>query len=162
LGRVVPRLFEIYAASDQTSPENWFQRFQLSNVWRGLVSVDDDLQPLEGGLQALDAESWAVFRVKAARLVHLMDKWGYSRQLFDCFNELEGYRYLVQEGYQEVRFIPEQQSARTPDLRAQSATEAVLMEVKTVNESDNQKDDFEIPRERRDALRVETPSVAGT
>ena len=85
-----------------------------------------------------------------------MDKWGYSRALFDCFHELKGYRYLLQQGYQEVRFVREQQNARTPDLRARSGTSAVLMEVKTVNESDTQKDYFEIPGEQRMARDHET------
>jgi hypothetical protein len=91
-----PRMFEIYTASNQASPENWFQQ---PNVWRGLLDNSTDLQPLEGDLQVLDAASWAIFQVKAAPLVHLMDGWGYYRALFDCFNEIKGYRYLVQEGY---------------------------------------------------------------
>ena|SRR5438309_1417526 len=68
------------------------------------------------------------------------------------FYEIKGYRYLVQEGYQEIRFVPEQQDTQTPDLRARSETSAVVMEVKTVNESMKQKNYFEIPGEQRIAL----------
>lgn len=81
-----------------------------------------------------------------------MDKWGYFRALFDCFNETRGYRYLVQEGNEEVRFVPEQQDMQTPDLRARSGTSSVVMEVKTVNESTKQKNYFEIPGDQLIAL----------
>lgn len=147
-----PRLSEIYTVSNRASPRNWFQQ---SNVWRSLLDNSTGLQPLEEELQMLDAASWAVFRVKAARLVHVMDKWGYSRALFDCFNEIRGYRYLVQEGYEEVQFVPEQQDMQTPDLRARSRASAVVMEIKTVNESTKQKNYFEIPGDQRIALDVE-------
>ena len=81
-----------------------------------------------------------------------MDKWGYSRAFFDCFNEIKGYRYLAQAGYQDVRFVPQQQETQTPDLRARSEESTVLMEVKTINESTKQKNYFEIPGEKRIAL----------
>lgn len=146
-----PRLCEIYLASDQASAGNWFQQ---PNVWQALISNDQGLQPLERDLQVLDSKSWSIFLVKAAQRVHQMDKWGYSRALFDCFNETKGYRFLVENGYEEVRVIPEQQSTQTPDLRARLGPSTVLMEVKTVNESDNQKDYFEIPGEQRPALKA--------
>src|SRR6266852_709353 len=76
-----PRLFEIYGASDQISPGNWFQ---LPDVWHGLVANSKTFQRLEAELQGIDAASWVVFKPKAAQRVHLIDKWGYSRALFDC------------------------------------------------------------------------------
>lgn len=150
--KAFPRLFEIYVASDRTSAENWFQH---PNVWRGLTDGHDSLKAIEDDLQILDPESWSIFRVKAARFVHRPDKWGYSRSLFDRLNETKGYRYLVSKGYKDVRFVPEQKKVRTPDLRARSGASVVLMEVKTVNESDSQKDYFEIPSEQRMAVDVE-------
>src|SRR6266700_3456375 len=147
-----PRLFEIYGASNQISPENWFQ---LPNVWRGLVGNSETFQELEAELQGIDAASWLVFRPKAAQCVHLMERQGYSRALFDCFNEVKGYRYLVSQGYEQVRFLPEQTKVKTPDLRALAVSSTILMEVKTVNESDKQKNYFEIPGDRRIALDVE-------
>lgn len=91
-----PRLFEIYRDSNRGSPGNWFQQ---PNVWRGLLDNSSRLRPLEEDLHVLDLESWSVFRVKAAPLVHRIDEWGYFRALFDCLNEIKGYRYLVQQGY---------------------------------------------------------------
>jgi hypothetical protein len=143
-----PRLLEIYRASDRASAGNWFQQ---PNVWRGLLDNSTGLQPLEDDLQTLDPASWAVFQIKAARLVHLIER-GYSRPLFDCFNEIKGYRYLVKNGYKDVQFVPEQQNRQTPDLRARSSDCAAVIEVKTVNESTKQKDYFQIPGEQRIAL----------
>ena len=148
-GESFPRLSEIYTASDRTSPGNWFR---LPNVWRGLLDGGAGLHSIEDDLQVLDPGSWAVFHVKATSLVHLMDKWGYSRALFDCFNEIKGYRYLLQTGYQQVRFVPENRKIRTPDLQAGSESSTVLMEVKSINESTYQKNYFEIPAEERIAL----------
>jgi hypothetical protein len=90
-----PRLLEVHTASNQASPGNWFQQ---PNVWRGLVDDSPGLRPIEDNLQILDSVSWDVFRIKAARLVHLMDRWGDSRALFDRLNEIKGYRYLRQAG----------------------------------------------------------------
>jgi len=148
-----PRLFEIYAASDQNSLDNWFQ---IPNVWSGLLTKSSALQRIEAELQEIDAVSWAVFKAKAAGRVHLLDEWGYSRALFDCIYEVKGYRYLLGQGYEEVRFLAEEQKAKTPDLRARAGSSIVLMEVKTVNESDRQKNYFEIPGEERIALDHET------
>lgn len=131
VGRGVPA--SVRDIQDQRPSLSW-DWFQQPNVWRGLLDNSPGLQPIEDDLQVLDPASWAVFHVKAARLVHLMDKWGYSRALFDCFNEIKGYRYLVQAGYRDVRFVPEQQETQTPDLRARSEESTVLMEVKTINE----------------------------
>jgi hypothetical protein len=146
---VFPRLSAIYAASNRASSGNWFLQ---PNVWSGLLEAAADLRPIEQDLQILDAESWAVFRVKAARVTHLMDKWGYSRALFDCFYEIKGYRYLLEQGYEEIRFVHERRDTQNPDLRARSGTSVVVMEVKTVNESTNQKNYFEVPGEQRIAL----------
>src|SRR5262245_25092733 len=88
-----PRLSELYVVSNRASPENWFRQ---PNVWRAFLAKAQDLKALEEDLQVLDPTSWAVFLAKAARVVHLMDKWGYSRALFDCFYEIKGYRYLIQ------------------------------------------------------------------
>jgi hypothetical protein len=147
-----PRLFEIYALSNRVSPGNWFQ---LPNVWRGLVDNSGTLQRIEAELQQIDAASWVVFKRKAAQRVHLIDKWGYSRDLFDCLYDIKGYRYLISQGYEQVRFLPEQTKVKTPDLRAHAALSTIVMEVKTVHESNKQKHYFEIPGEQRIALETE-------
>jgi hypothetical protein len=143
-----PRLFEIYAASNQASPDNWIQQ---PRVWRGLLDNSPSLRLIEDDLQILDPAAWAVFRAKAAPLAHLAER-GYFRPLSDCFNEIKGYRYLVQQGYKEVQFVPEQPKRQTPDLRARSSDSVAVMEVKTVNESTKQKHYFEIPGDQRIAL----------
>ena len=63
--------------------------------------------------------------------------------------------YLISQGYEQVRFLPEQTKVKTPDLRAHAALSTIVMEVKTVNESNKQKHYFEIPGEQRIALETE-------
>jgi hypothetical protein len=148
-----PRLFEIYQASQHSSLGNWFEQ---PNVWRGLLDGSRAIELIENDVQLLDSVSWDVFRTKAAKLAHLLDPWGYSRALFDCFNEVKGYQYLLQIGCEDVRFVPEERHAKTPDLRARIGQWTVLMEVKTVNESIGQKNYFDIPGDHRMALESET------
>src|SRR5262249_5155132 len=128
--KVFPRLFEIYAESEQGSPGNWFE---MPNVWHGLLRMDDTFRSIEAELQEIDVMSWAVFKSKASKRAHLVDEWGYSRALFDCFYEVKGYRYLLDQGHQEVRFLAEQGKVKTPDLQARKGSSIVLMEVKTIN-----------------------------
>ena len=65
----LPRLFEIYRTSGHAAPGNGLQQ---PNVWRGLLDNSPGLEPIENDLQVHDPASWAVFQLKAARLVHLL------------------------------------------------------------------------------------------
>jgi hypothetical protein len=144
-----PRLAELYAESDRRRATNYFDH---PNVRAALESPNPKVVALEAELAALDAESWAVLKAKAAKYVCLKDRWGYSNQLFECFNEAAGYLYLKREGYEEVRFLEERADRRTPDLWASRGAPTAVTEVKTVNESEFQKCYFEIPGEERNAM----------
>jgi len=137
-----PRLFELYRESDQTAPGNWFLQ---PGINRGLVAEEPIFRRIEEDLQQLDSLAWTAFKSKARRYVHLQDPWGYHSQLFDCLHEVKGYLYLKDNGYEEIEFIPEQKDRFTPDLRARVGKSVAVMEVKTVNESDEQKDYLAAP-----------------
>jgi len=138
----LPRHFELYEASAWQEPGNWFQH---PNTWRALVEASPANVMREAQLGELDEVSWSIFKKRAAPEVHRRDSWGYSRPLFDCFNELLGYQHLKRQGYEDVCFVAPRQDAKTPDIRARSGAQSVLLEVKTVNESDQQKNYFTRP-----------------
>lgn len=148
--RDFPRLFELYTLSNQESATNYFRQ---PGVVQALTGPHGGTLDLETLLQELDPGAWRQFKSKARKYVHKTDKWGYWKQLFECFHEVYGYVHLKGEGYEDIQFIQEQRRAPTPDLRARRDTSVVLMEVKTVNESDWQKNYLEIPGEIRNAVR---------
>jgi hypothetical protein len=139
-----PRIFELYGASAQGEPGNYFE---FKNVRRGLAAGEPFFVRLEQILAALDPIAWQTFKTRTAPYVHKLDAWEYSRQLFERFHEAEGYLVLREKGYQHVRFLPEDTGTPQPDLEATDRGSLVLMEVKTVNESDDQKRYFEAPLE---------------
>ncbi len=148
-GGKFPRLFQLYSQSDQTSLTNWFRQ---SGTNRALASQDPGHCRIEAELHQLDSLAWQAFKSKTAGYVHLKDQWGYHRQLFDCFSEVKGYLYLKRQGYQRIEFIPEQKDRATPDLCAHIGKSVAVMEVKTVNESDAQKDYLAAPIEEHECV----------
>jgi hypothetical protein len=110
---------------------------------------------LERTLGVPDLVSWQDFKARTARYVHQLDEWGYPRQLFARFHEAYGYVVLKEEGCHGVKFIPEDQKKQTPDLQGRDERDGlVLMEVKTVNESDQQMRYFAAPLSELEFLEV--------
>lgn len=131
-----PRIFDLYFASSRGVPGNYFEH---KNVHRGLVEGEVFFIDLERTFAALDSAAWQDFKARVVGCVHRLDEWGYPRQLFERFHEADGYVVLKNEGCQDIKFIPEDQKKQTPDLQARDENGGlVLMEVKTVNESDGQ------------------------
>lgn len=147
-----PRLFELYRESDQTAPGNWFLQ---PGINRALIAEEPILRRIEEDLQQLDSLAWTAFKSKASRYVHLLDAWGYSRQLFDCLHEVKGYLSLKHDGYEIIEFIPEKKDTFTPDLRARLGRSVAVMEVKSVNESDAQKDYLAAPIEEHEFVEID-------
>src|SRR5882724_7741617 len=97
-----PRLAALYCASDK-SEKNYFEH---PNVVSALVARDPYFVGLEEALAKLNDSAWADFVGTAAHYVDQQDRWGYSSQLFECFNEARAFAYLRSEGYQGVSFVP--------------------------------------------------------
>lgn len=152
-----PRLFELYSESNQSASENWFQQDLVVLALTGRhphPQANAHALEFEAALKKLDPTAWEQFKSKAIRYVHKTDKWGYHNQFFECFHEVYGYIHLKQDGYEDIQFIEEQPNKLTPDLRGSRDASVVIMEVKTVNESEWQKDYFLKPGEERNAVRA--------
>lgn len=145
-----PRLFELFEESNKNNTANWFLQ---QGVLRALREADAAAISLEDEMQQLDAEAWSALLRKAVPYVHVRDEWGYHAQLFDRLNEAKRYIYLKRLGYQDIEFVSEESSKPTPDLCAHLGPTVTLMEVKTVRESEWQKNYFEIPAAERKAVR---------
>ncbi len=137
-----PRLYELYSDSDTTSNENYFIFINFeNNVDR--PNVRAVFKQLEEDLQQLDGNAWQGLKQKAVKYVTIKDKRNDKRsryeQLFDTLSEVKGYLYLRSEGCTEIHFIPEE-GTQTPDLYGRHGNSGILMEVKTINRSDDELD----------------------
>ena len=90
-------------------------------------------------MQQLDDNAWRGLKQKAVKYVTIRDKRRGYEQLFNTLSEVKGYLYLKSEGHTEVHFIPEENTP-TPDLYGRCGSSGILMEVKTLNKSDDELD----------------------
>lgn len=131
--RSFPRLYELFLASQQTNPKNWFGDRSTQNA------IEDPPHPfivqLEKDFQSLNATAWRNFVDRATPYVCITDQWGWWTQLFECFNELKAYLFFKQEGYADIRFIKPKGQKRTPDLCGQRDSWWAWLEVKTLHET---------------------------
>jgi hypothetical protein len=88
-------------------------------------------------LMVLDDESWQILKDKA--LQHYLDhRQGQKRQgFFNRLNEAFAYRYLVNKGFDDVRFIKEGKN-KSPDIRFKVNNTQNFCEVKTICISNNE------------------------
>jgi len=131
-----PRLYELYRDSNQASEANYFAKFDkvLDNP-----NARPHYEQLEKDLEQLDRGEWNVLKQKAYRYVTVKHNRRAYEQLFNTLSEVKGYLYLKSEGYEEIHFIPEKDTW-TPDLCGHSGSALILMEVKTINTSDDELD----------------------
>lgn len=132
--KTFPRFFELFLASDQSHPDNYFQH---SSNLHALNSSDDKLLEWESKFSELDPKVWSQFMSKATPYVTVLDSFGFPKQLFEVFNEVEGYLYLKNQGCREITFIEPIGKGLTPDLYGKSRNTTYLLEVKTIGESDD-------------------------
>jgi hypothetical protein len=145
-----PRLSDLYRSSDVKNLSNHFLQ---DNVISALSRSSPAAVEFEKELQKLSAIAWTEFKPKALMYVCVTQKRRGRNQLFECFNEVKGYISLSSK-YDDIRFIKEI-STKTPDLIASSKTSSALMEVKTINESEQELDYLGTPLDNRDALKGE-------
>jgi hypothetical protein len=133
------RFNELYERSDQTNPNNFFHVHGQPPVALSTLLFGDLFENLitwyEERLARLDDAVWEQLLLKA--LPHVCEKdtrrgWA---QLWNHLNESLGYVLLADRGYRKIQFI-DCGDGTTPDLLGETGTERVLVEVKTVNNSE--------------------------
>jgi hypothetical protein len=134
--RDFPRLYELYCDSDTANKANCFVYFE-ENLGNPLAVAS--YEQLEQDLQQLDANAWQELKCRAIKYVGIRDEHRGYEQLFNTLSESKGYSYLKSEGCTEVRFIPEENTP-TPDLYGCCGSSGILMEVKSINKSDDDLD----------------------
>ena len=134
---MLPRLYQLKAATDQSFPDNYFRDFE--NRFTQGTSVLWHYQRLERLLSMLDDDDWNDLKSRAVAVVHQRVAGRGWQALFDTLNEANGYVYLRKLGCTSIRFIS-RSSRKTPDLGAFQGETRVLCEVKTINVSQDEAD----------------------
>ena len=121
-----PRLLDLYEHSDKTSPKNYFN-----------VDYPLPLEEEEKRLARLDSASWQVLRDKAVRHVCFDDPTRRYQQLWNTLDEARGYEFLAEQGYEQIKFITpsNKDGVRSPDMIGRKAGSTAVLEVETINES---------------------------
>lgn len=128
-----PRLFDLYQRSTKDHPKNYFDFKELFPFASGAFAQS------EKAFTKLDAKSWEKLREKALPYVTVDDPLRRYQQLWSALDEARGYVFLADQGYEQIEFIePEKNSKgrpQFPDLSATKGNSTAILEVKTVNES---------------------------
>jgi len=132
-----PKLNSLFNYCEIDNDTNYFARALERGVLKLPLAQERYLQ-LERELSSLDEASWVQFCQKVLRYVAVSNELRGFQQLFDMFNEVKGYVFLDSQGYKNIEFIEEDNSKQTPDLIAKDFGNVTLMEVKTINNSDEE------------------------
>ena len=128
-----PRLFDLYQRSRKEDPKNYFNFKELFPIaYIGSAAFVE----IERTLARLDAESWEKLRKKTLSFITKDSSRRGYHQLFNGLNEARGYGYLARQGYDQISFIDEYPARKLPDLLAKKLGSMAILEVKTVNQSD--------------------------
>ena len=134
---MLPRLYELKNATDQSHPDAYFHKDFESRFAEGRT-VLEQRQRIERVLAALDRDAWSDLKARAAAVAHKKDGGRGWRELFDTFDEAKGYVHLQSNGCTSIAFIKRQPRRKSPDLRALQGSKHVLCEVKTINVSQDE------------------------
>ena len=108
-----PRLHELCLAGDTANEPNYFANFE--DALR-LLGAPELYKRLEDDLQQLDVNSWRGLKKRVVKYTAIREEDRGWDQFFHILSEAKGYLYLKSLGCDEIRFIPEEDGVRTPDL----------------------------------------------
>jgi hypothetical protein len=130
---VSPRLFDLYQRSEKSHPKNYFD-FKTLFPW-----ASKSFARTEEILARLDLESWGKLCEKALPYVTVDDLLRRYQQLWNTLDEARGWVLLAYQGYEQIRFIEPKRNKKgypqSPDLTATKDGSSAILEVKTINES---------------------------
>jgi hypothetical protein len=124
--------------SDRTHPDNYFTKAFEGKFACNPTGTRMSFGPLEKALQGLDGDAWKNLAEKARPWTTKKEPLRQWSQLFNHLYEAFGYEWLAKNGYTSIRFIDRRvkEAKQTPELLGKSATSTALLEVKTINNSD--------------------------
>jgi hypothetical protein len=132
-----PRLIEL-RERDQSKRLSGFFDAIPQNVNQPQFAVEFYRQ-IEKDLQTLDDIAWQYLQNEILSTALNLDKNPSYSQVITRIFEAKGYVYLINQGYDKIKFIHRQTGQKTPDLMALDEDKILaLLEVKTIWESDDE------------------------
>jgi len=121
---------------DREAPRSYFRGWDL-------VPSDSARQRIwsarEQEFQSLDGPAWEALKAKAYPYLSSGDPSGRGwEQLISTLNEARAYKYLLELGCTNIKFLEERPSRATPDLAADLDGKKIFCEVKTINISNQE------------------------
>jgi hypothetical protein len=151
----LPRLHDLYQHSKKDDPKNYFNFEEFFPIaFLGNAAYAE----IEKVLTRLDPVAWEKLRKKALSQVTADDPLRRYHQLFNALNEARGYGYLLEDGQTQIEFI-EDLTGKSPDLLAWKNGAKTLLEVKTLNQSDD--DIMNEDSRRNEAIKIDPTLSVG-
>jgi hypothetical protein len=131
-----PRLNELYerTSSHCSNSDDVLSRYIRWGESELLVQKGAEL--LENNLARLDSKAWEDLIVKVLPYSCSKDKSRGWHQFWEHMNESRGYVLLADRGYSKIRFI-ECGKGQSAELIGETPTSRAILEVKTINRSDD-------------------------
>ena len=123
------KLHKCYTGNDET---NFFSRipYELSKAPWAYIEVEE-------GLALLNESNFTNYKNEILKRGDGHSLRGYSA-ISDKFNELNGYRYLAEYGFSNIKFLSTNNKNKMPDLIATKSTkDDTILEIKSINVSDD-------------------------
>lgn len=127
---MLTRVKDLINSSQSCNPKNFFYEF----VKRDELN-DPYLDSLERDFSQLSNESWEFFKAKCLKKACCFHPKNYWIDLWNTFNEVKGYIYLKEAGFDEIEFLQEGE-LKTPDFKGISCSGSAILEVKNLNRSE--------------------------
>lgn len=134
---LMPRVDELRALiEDRCNPNAYFRAFE--ETVHTEPSKRQAWLAREREFSRLDQDSWAFLKAEALPYLTNRDLLRGWSQLIAILNQARAYNFLIDEGCQNVRFIPRAttKGLETPDLEGEAGLTKVLCEVKSIQISD--------------------------
>lgn len=120
-------------------PEDWWivSRRETESL---IPDAFPQVEIYEKALKSLDEQSWRVLTEKALAAFREPRSDRGKNQFFNLLNEALGYEYLVGKGLRNVKLLPANPKAKTPDISCEEDGELRFCEVKTIGVSQEELD----------------------
>lgn len=152
---LMPYVNELRALiEDSSNPRAYFQSFE--ETIRTEPSKRQVWLAREREFSQLDKDSWKFLKAEALPYLTSRDQLRGWSQLISILNQARAHNFLVDEGCQNVRFIPRATTngMETPDLEAEAGRTKVVCEVKSIQISQ-----LEAARRASGAVGSSTPQL---
>jgi hypothetical protein len=134
----LPRAYELKDLTrDPGSPDAYFKDFETKLQEGSLAKAW--FTRLEKKLQYLPEDEWTALKKEACPFLMIRDPVRGWAQLINILCQVDAYKYLGDQGWSEVHFIPRattKHGQKTPDLEGSLGSRRVLCEAKRLNVSD--------------------------